>query len=361
MSTQRVRELLSPSGRQPAAAGSVEALRRGRRRRIRRRRTAVAGLAVVLAALFLTSLCVGHTVYSPDDALRVVLGDRVPGASFTVGRLRLPRALTGALAGFAFGLAGASFQSLLRNQLASPDVIGITSGASAAAVFAIIVLGLSGTPVFLIAIPAGIAVALAIYLLTYRQGVLGVRLVLVGIGVGALLNSVTSYLLLRAPAWDVQEAMRWLTGSLGAAFWDGVGPLAAGVLPLSAVLLALDRPLTALQLGDDSARALGTRVETVRLALVLGAVGLTALATAATGPIAFVAFLSGPVAHRLTGANGSPLLPAALTGAVLVLAADLIGQFAFDTRFPVGVVTGALGAPCLLWLLARSRRTGGAF
>uniref|UniRef100_A0AAU2AHV9 Iron chelate uptake ABC transporter family permease subunit n=1 Tax=Streptomyces sp. NBC_00093 TaxID=2975649 RepID=A0AAU2AHV9_9ACTN len=332
-------------------------MRRGRRRRVRRRRVVIACLVTVLAALFVISLCVGHTVYSPYDALRVVLGETVPGASFTVGRLRLPRALTGLLVGFAFGLAGATFQTLLRNMLASPDVIGITSGASAAAVFAIIVLGLGGTPVFLVAVPAGIAVALVIYLLTYRQGVLGARLVLVGIGMGALLNSVTSYLLLRAPAWDVQEAMRWLTGSLGSAFWDGVGPLTAGVVPLSAVLLVLERPLTALQLGDDSARALGTRVETVRLTLVLGAVGLTALATAATGPIAFVAFLSGPVAQRLTGGNGSPLLPAALTGAVLVLAADLIGQFAFDTRFPVGVVTGALGAPWLLWLLARSRRT----
>ncbi|AJE44264.1 FecCD family ABC transporter permease [Streptomyces nodosus] len=342
------------------STSSIASIRHGRRRRVRRRRTAVAGLAALLIALFLTGLCVGHTLYSPDDVLRVVLGERVPGASFTVGRLRLPRALTGALAGFAFGLAGATFQTLLRNLLASPDVIGITSGASAAAVFSIVVLGLSGTSVFLIAVPAGVAVALAIYLLTYRQGVLGARLVLVGIGVGALLNSVVSYLLLRAPAWDVQEAMRWLTGSLGSAFWDGVGPLAAGVLPLSAVLLALDRPLGALRLGDDSARALGTRVEASRLALVLCAVGLIALATAATGPIAFVAFLSAPIADRLTGGNGSPLLPAALTGAALVLAADLIGQFAFDTRFPVGVVTGALGAPCLLWFLVRSRRTRGA-
>lgn len=280
------------------STSSIASIRHGRRRRVRRRRTAVAGLAALLIALFLTGLCVGHTLYSPDDVLRVVLGERVPGASFTVGRLRLPRALTGALAGFAFGLAGATFQTLLRNLLASPDVIGITSGASAAAVFSIVVLGLSGTSVFLIAVPAGVAVALAIYLLTYRQGVLGARLVLVGIGVGALLNSVVSYLLLRAPAWDVQEAMRWLTGSLGSAFWDGVGPLAAGVLPLSAVLLALDRPLGALRLGDDSARALGTRVEASRLALVLCAVGLIALATAATGPIAFVAFLSAPIADR---------------------------------------------------------------
>ncbi|MFF7140152.1 FecCD family ABC transporter permease [Streptomyces nodosus] len=342
------------------STSSIASIRHGRRRRVRRRRTAVAGLAALLIALFLTGLCVGHILYSPDDVLRVVLGERVPGASFTVGRLRLPRALTGTLAGFAFGLAGATFQTLLRNLLASPDVIGITSGASAAAVFSIVVLGLSGTSVFLIAVPAGVAVALAIYLLTYRQGVLGARLVLVGIGVGALLSSAVSYLLLRAPAWDVQEAMRWLTGSLGSAFWDGVGPLAAGVLPLSAALVALDRPLGTLRLGDDSARALGTRVEASRLALVLCAVGLIALATAATGPIAFVAFLSAPIADRLTGGNGSPLLPAALTGAALVLAADLIGQYAFDTRFPVGVVTGALGAPCLLWLLVRSRRTRGA-
>jgi iron complex transport system permease protein len=249
---------------------------------------------------------------------------------------------------------------MLRNPLASPDIIGISSGASAAAAFAIVLLGLGGAQVSVFAVAAGLGVAVLIYLLSYRGGVAGTRLVLIGIGVAAMLDSVTSYVLSKAPQWELQEAMRWLTGSLNGAAWDDVVPVVIALAVLGPALVGHARNLAGLQLGDDAASALGVRVERTRIVLVVAAVGLIAFATAATGPIAFVAFLAGPIAARITGPHGSPLVPAALVGALLVLVADLAGQFAFGTRYPVGVVTGALGAPYLIYLIIRTNRTGGS-
>lgn len=341
-------------------SGSTARLSLARKRRGRRRAFVMGALAIALLVVFLVTLSVGNTFYSPLEVVRVILGEQVPGASFTVGTLRLPRAITGLLAGVAFGLAGVTFQTMLRNALASPDVIGITSGASAAAVFAITVLGLGGAGVSVLAVVCGLGTAVAIYLLAYRNGLSGARLILIGIGVGAMLDSVVSYLLLKSNAFEVQAALRWLTGSLNSAFWDGVPPLAISLLVLLPAILLLTRRLTAMQLGDDSATALGVRVDRTRLLLVVVAVALAGVATATTGPIAFVAFLSGPIASRLVGGGRSLLIPAALVGGLLVLTADLLGQFAFDTSFPVGVVTGAIGAPYLLYLLIRSNRSGGS-
>ncbi len=339
---------------------TVGLVARGRVLRGRRRRAVVTVLVVAVMVLFVLSLVLGHTIYPLGDVLGVVLGQDVAGASFTVGRLRLPRAVLAVLAGFAFGLAGVTFQTMLRNPLASPDIIGISSGASAAAAFAIVVLHLDGPQVSVLAIVAGLVVALVIYLLSYRGGVAGTRLVLVGIGVTAMLDSAVSYVLTKAPQWDLQEAMRWLTGSLNGTSWDDVVPVLVATAVLVPLLLGQGRHLAALQLGDDTAAALGTRVERTRVLLIVAGVGLIAFATAAAGPIAFVAFLSGPIAARVVGPNGSLLLPAGLVGAVLVLAADLCGQWAFGTRYPVGVVTGVLGAPYLVYLIVRSHRTGGS-
>lgn len=346
---------LDVSGRSAA-----EVLSAARRRRGRRRALVIGALAAALAAVFLITLCVGNTFYPLGDVVRVVLGEQVPGASFTVGTLRLPRAITGLLAGIAFGLAGVTFQTMLRNALASPDVIGITSGASAAAVFAITILGAGGAVVSVLAVTSGLGAALVIYLLAYRNGLSGARLILIGIGVGAMLDSVVSYLLLKSSAFEVQAALRWLTGSLGSAFWEGVPPLALSLAVLLPLIIVLTRRLTALQLGDESATALGVRVDRTRLLLIVVAVALAGVATATTGPIAFVAFLAGPIAARLVGGGRSLLIPAGLVGGLLVLTADLLGQFAFDTSFPVGVVTGAIGAPYLLYLLIRSNRSGGS-
>ncbi|MBO3088531.1 FecCD family ABC transporter permease [Cellulomonas dongxiuzhuiae] len=340
------------------AAGAVVA--RGRRARTRRHRTVLLVLVLAVLAVAVLALCVGERSSSPAEVLRVLLGEQVPGASFNVGVLRAPRVLTGILVGVAFGMGGVVFQTMLRNPLASPDIIGVSAGSSAAAVVAITMFGLSGAALSVVAVVAGLAVAAAIYGLSWRSGVQGARLVLIGIAVGAMLDSVIGYALTRAGVYDANEALRWLTGSLNSAFWPGVGPLAAALAVLVPVLLVLARRLPALQLGDDAAAGLGVSPDRSRLGLLLVAVAVIAVATAATGPIAFVAFLSGPIAHRLLRGTGALLVPAALVGALLVLSADLVGQHLLLHRFPVGVVTGVLGAPYLLWLLARTNRSGGS-
>ncbi|GIG37688.1 FecCD family ABC transporter permease [Cellulomonas pakistanensis] len=352
--------LAAAPGTARAADATADAVRAGRVGRLRRRRRAIAVLVVLVVVVLLASLMVGRTFYPPADVLRVVLGQDVPGASFTVGRLRLPRAVLAVVAGVCFGLGGVTFQTMLRNPLASPDIIGISTGASAAAAVGIVFLGLGGAQVALFAITAGLAVAALVYVLSFRQGVLGTRLVLIGIGVAAMMESVTSYALSKAPRWELQETMRWLTGSLNGTGWGAVVPVLLALLVLGPVLLAQARNLSQLQLGDDTASALGVRVERTRILLIGAAVGLIAFATAAAGPIAFVAFLSGPIAARVVGPRGSMLVPSALVGALLVLVADLAGQYAFGARYPVGVVTGALGAPFLIYLITRTNRTGGS-
>jgi iron complex transport system permease protein len=339
---------------------TLEAVTRGRVRRGRRRRTVLTGLTVAVAAIFAVSLMFGQTYYPPGDVLRVILGETVPGASFTVGDLRLPRAVLALVTGVCFGLGGVTFQTMLRNPLASPDIIGISSAASAAAAFGIIVLNLGETGVSVFAIVAALSVALVIYVLSFKDGVAGTRLVLIGIGIAAMLNSATSYVLNQAGQWDLQAATRWLNGSLYGSTWDETVPVLVALAVFGPILLTRARDLTMLQLGDDTAAALGTRLERTRLVSIVAAVGLIAFATSATGPIAFVAFLAGPIVARLVGPGGSLLIPSALTGSLLVLAADFLGQFAFDTRFPVGVVTGVLGAPYLIFLLVRSNRAGGS-
>lgn len=339
---------------------TVQHVARARAQRAARRRLVIGVLVTVIIIGFAVSLMVGKTFYSPIDVIRVVAGEDVAGATFTVGRLRLPRAVLAIVAGLSFGLAGVTFQTMLRNPLASPDIIGISAGSSAAAAFAIIMLGLSGPMVSLFAIVAGLGVALLVYALAYKGGGAGTRLILIGIGIAAMLDSVINYVLSRAGQWDLQEALRWLTGSLNGTTWGQVLPAVVALAALGPLLLSRSRHLSSMQLGDDTAAALGVRVERTRLIVIVAAVGLIAFATAAAGPIAFVAFLSGPIAARIVGPRGSLLLPAALVGALLVLVADFCGQYAFGTRFPVGVVTGVLGAPYLIYLIIRTNRAGGS-
>ena len=360
VTTTRAATAVTPSPGTEAVAATAAVVRRGRRRRSRARRTALTTLGLLVLALVAVSLMVGQRFYGPGEVLAVILGEHVPGASFTVGELRLPRACLALLAGGAFGLAGVSFQTMLRNPLASPDVIGISAGAGAAAVLGIVVLHLDQTQTSLLAVAGGLGTALLIHLLAADDGVAGIRLVLIGIGIAAMLQAVITWVLARAAAWDVATAMQWLTGSVNGASWTRVVPLAVVVLALAPVLLAQGTRLELLRFGDDSAAALGVDVRSARLVVVLVAVTLLAVATAAAGPISFVAFLSGPLAARLVRPGGSMLLPGAIVGAGLVLGADLLAQFAFDTRYPVGVVTGAIGAPALVLLLVRSHRTGGS-
>nr|CAD6425730.1 iron-enterobactin transporter subunit; membrane component of ABC superfamily protein [Rhizobium sp. Q54] len=331
-----------------------------RRRRMRRHRLVVGLLLALLVFLFLLTLSLGQSFTPPGDLLRVLGGEDVPGVSFTIWQLRLPRALLGLLAGLSFGLGGVAFQVMLRNPLASPDIIGISWGASAAAVFCIVVLSLSGPVVSVVSVLAGLGAAVAVYALSFRHGVAGTRFILIGIGVSAMLESCIAYILSVAPAWTLQEAMRWLTGSLNSAQLSQSLPLAVVLACFGGLLLTRTRDLEALRMGDDMAAALGVRVGRTRAIIIIAAVGIIATATAVTGPIAFVAFLSGPIAARIAGNSGSLLLPSALVGAILVLIGDYVGQFLLPARYPVGVVTGALGAPYLIFLIVRLNRSGGS-
>jgi len=336
--------------------GVVRAVRRGRRRRT----IIVCGvLTAVLLVSLVASLAVGEVPLTAGDVVASLTGRGTRASDFIVHGLRLPRVLTGLAVGFAFGVAGAVFQTMLRNPLASPDIIGISSGASAAAVLALLVLHLSGPAVAGFAFVGALVTALGIYLLAWRQGVSGHRLVLVGIGIGAVLYSLIDFLMTRAQVYEAQVALVWLTGSLNGADAASLRPV-LGLLVLAVPLtLWASRTLAGLQLGDDSARALGVGVERSRLLLMLLAVALTAVATSAAGPVGFVAFVAAPVARRLTGDAGAGLLTAGLVGAAVVTLADFTGQHLLPVELPVGVLTAAVGAPYLIYLLLRTTTTAG--
>ena len=313
-------------------------------------------LLVLLSILSVLSLTLGNTNYDIATVMRVLSGETIKGATFAIKTLRLPRLLVGLLVGLCFGMAGATFQTMLRNPLASPDIIGITAGSSVTAVFCILVLKVSGSTVALASVLSGLIVALIIYGLSKGGQFSGGRLILIGIGVQAMLNSVISFLLLRASQYDIPAAMRWLSGSLNGMRLSNVSLLLPIVLVFGSLLSLLSNQLKLLELGDPSAITLGVRTHLVRVALVLCSVVLLAFATSITGPIAFISFLSGPITKKI-GATAP--IAAGLVGSLLVLSADLIGQFALPFQYPVGVVTGILGAPYLLFLLIRMNQKGG--
>ncbi|MDR4318088.1 iron ABC transporter [Niallia circulans] len=328
----------------------------GRTKRRRRFIIVTSLLAIIAFALCCMMLMLGNTIYPVGDVISVLLGEQVKGASFAVGTIRFPRMVAGVFAGFAFGISGHVFQTMLRNPLANPNVIGITAGSSAAAVFCIIVLHASSTFVSIASIIGGLATVLVIFLLSKGTSFSIGRLILIGIGIQAMLNAVISYLLLIGQHHDVPTAMRWLSGSLNGVKMENLYPLMITVLLLAPIIILLGKRLDMLELGEQTAASLGVNTDRTRVVLVISSVLIIALATATTGPIAFVAFLSGPIAKRLVGIGFSSVIPAGLVGIILVLASDLIGQFAFVARYPVGVITGILGAPYLIMLLIRMNR-----
>lgn len=339
---------------------NLDIVRSGYRHRQLRWTIVTVLLGILTLALCVTALLLGNTLYPLDVVVRVLLGEQIQGATFAISTLRLPRMLAGLLVGIAFGMAGSTFQTMLRNPLASPDIIGVTSGSSAAAVFCILVLQISGSIVSIIAVISGLIVAGLIYTLSKGGSFSGGKLILIGIGVQSMLNALISFLMLRASQYDVPGALRWLSGSLNGIRMTAIPTLLAVVTVFSLMIILLGRYLKILELGEQSAITLGIRTNLTRILLILSAVFLIAFATAITGPVAFVSFLAGPIAAKLVGIGTSKEFPSGLVGAILVLGADLIGQFAFDTRFPVGIITGILGAPYLLYLLIRMNRTGGS-
>lgn len=312
-------------------------------------------IAIVLCGLM---LMLGNTIYPVKDVVGVLLGKEIQGASFTVGTLRLPRMLAGLFAGFAFGVGGYIFQTMLRNPLANPNVIGVTAGSSAAAVFCIIVLQANTIVVSIASVIGGLATVFIIYMLSRGTSFSIGRLILIGIGIQAMLNAFISYLMIIGRTQDIPTAMRWLSGSLNGVKLENMYPLILVVIVTLPIVLYYGNRLEMLELGEQAATSLGVDTNKTRILLMVSSVFMIALATATTGPIAFVAFLAGPIANRLVGVGFSNIIPAGLIGVILVLAADLIGQFAFTVRYPVGVITGIIGAPYLIYLLIRINRKG---
>ncbi len=314
-------------------------------------------LTVAIVVVFLTSLAVGDYSIGVLDVVRTLFGNPPdPLAEFIVNGRRLPRALVALLVGAALGASGAVFQSLSRNPLGSPDVIGFTQGASAGAVFVILVVGGSLAQVALGAIVGGLLTATAVYLLAYKRGVQGFRLILVGIAVGAMLISAVRYMLMRAELIEATGAQVWLTGSLNTRGWNHVVAVGIGMAIIMPVLLGLARPMRIIEMGDDAATGLGVNAERTRIGLLLAATGLAAMAVAAAGPIAFIALSAPHLARRLARAPGTTVGSAALMGALLLGVSDLVAQWVLPHQLPVGVVTVSVGGLYLLWLLAREGR-----
>lgn len=330
----------------------------GRRQRRRQYVLVTSTLAIIALVLCGLMLYFGNTIYSLDVIMRVLLGEQVKGASFAIETIRLPRMLAGLFAGFAFGLSGSVFQTMLRNPLANPNVLGITTGSSVAAVFCIVILHTSEAVIFTASVLAGLATVSILYVLSIRKTFSLGRLILIGIGLDAMLGAAISYLLLKSSVHDIGTAYRWLSGTLNGSKMDELAPLITTVLVCTPIIVLFGRRLGLLELGEQAASSLGIHPNRTRIVLILGSVFMIAVASATTGPIAFVAFLAGPIAKRLIGNGYSAVIPAGLVGVILVLGADLIGQFAFQTRFPVGVITGILGAPYLIYLLIRMNRKG---
>jgi len=349
---------LAVPGRPPVRAGGFSGVWRPRLVTV----TLVGvGLLVLVAAV---NIGRGEFPISVGDVLGSLVGGGDRAQRFIVLQLRLPRTLTGLLVGAALGMAGAITQAITRNPLASPDLLGVTGAAGTAAVAVIAFGGGSGVVVGVLAqvglpiaaLLGGLLAAVLVYGLAYRRGVVSDRLVLVGVGVNAVAVAITSWLLVVADINQATQATVWLTGSLDGRDWAHVVPVAVALALLVPTGLRLSFGLGALALGDDTASALGVRVNRYRVALGLVALTLAAVATASAGPIGFVALVVPQICQRLVGGSAPPLVTSAVYGALLTVSADLIARTALPAELPVGIVTAVLGAPYLLYLLGRRNR-----
>ena len=322
-------------------------------------RVVVVGLLITgpLVLAGLVALGLGDFQVSVPDVVRALLGQGPQQIQTLVVDWRLSRVVLAVLIGIALGISGAIFQSLTRNPLGSPDVIGFSSGAYTGTLVAMIFIGTSQKSMVAGGLIGGIATALAVYLLAYKRGVHGFRLIVVGIAVTAMLGSLNVYLLLHTELWRAQMAAVWGAGSINGLDWSEVRAMALTLLVVVPFTLGLSRRMEVVEMGDDAAAALGVHVERVRLALVILGVILVAVPTTVAGPITFVALAAPHLARRLTRGSGVQLLPSAAMGAALMVVCDLVALHAFaPVILPAGLVTVVLGGAYLAWLIAANRR-----
>ncbi|MBK0417767.1 iron chelate uptake ABC transporter family permease subunit [Leucobacter sp. CSA1] len=321
--------------------------------------TRIAGLALVLLIILLAigaiSLVLGSVTLGPLEVMQALFGIGEERSVRTVQGRRLPRLLCALLVGAALGVAGCVFQSLSRNALGSPDIIGFTSGAATGAVAQITIFGGGVLETALAAVVGGLVTAFAVYLLARKDRVTGgIRLVLVGIGIGAIMAAVTDLLLVRAGVAQASAAQVWQSGSLTGRGWPHVWSLVAALAVLLPLVLALVRALRMIEMGDDVAAGLGIAVERIRFSVLVVGVLLTAVATAVAGPIAFVALAAPQIVVRVARRGSVLVVLSALMGAILLALADIVSQhIEIGLRLPIGIVTSIIGGLYLIWLLAR--------
>ncbi|KAM9862772.1 iron chelate uptake ABC transporter family permease subunit [Leucobacter sp. BZR 635] len=317
----------------------------------------VAVLLGLTVAAILLSIATGTYTLSLREVLGGLLGTGDAGTLLVVREWRLPRALLAALFGAALGMSGAIFQSLTRNPLGSPDIIGFASGSYTGALIVMLVTGVGYFAVAAGALGGGIITALIVFALAYRRGVQGFRLIIVGIGVSAMLAALNTFLMLKSTESEQLTAAVWGSGSLNGLTVDTLGPAVIVFAVLLVPTLLLSPALRVLELGDDAAGSLGSRPNTVRLWAIVTGVALVALVTASAGPIAFIALVAPQIARRLTRSAGVGIIAAGATGALLLVISDFIGQRLFaPMQLPVGIITVSVGGLYFVWLLIRETR-----
>lgn len=348
--------------REPAVGPEYDAALEGMRHTERRRRTRRIAVAVVLlvvtAGSVLFALNHGDIALAPGQVVAVAFGGGDEMTRLVLLEFRLPRILLAALIGVGFGLSGGLFQSVLRNPLASPDIIGISQGATVGAVIGTLALGLtSGIAIQALAFAGALVVAALNFLVAWRGGLTGQRFVLCGIALAFACTSAIGYLLTRSEVRDAQAAIAWMAGSVGSADYDQVVRTAVALAVLVPLSLWLASRLGMLEMGDDVASALGVAAGRTRIVAILVGVLLAAVATAAAGPVPFIALTAAPIARRLVGDGRVALWHSALVGASIAVLADIVAQHALTSaQVPVGVITGLIGGPYLIWVLSLSQR-----
>ena len=314
-------------------------------------------LTVAIAIVLLGTLGSGYFPITPPRVIEVLLGGGTHAEQYAVLQLRLPRVLLALLPGAGLALSGAIFQSMTRNPLGSPDVMGFTSGAYAGVVVSILLLGGGRDAVQTGAIIGGLATAGIVYVLAYRKGIQGFRLIIVGIALSMMLSAITTWLMLRAKVDTAMSAAVWGTGSLNGATWADVAQVGVGLAVLLPTVALGAWVLRAMALGDDMAAALGVRLRSAMLGLTVLGVALSAVVVAVSGLILFVALAAPQLARQLVGGASIPFAASALMGAALLSVSDWIAQYGLPERqLPVGVVTVCLGGGFLVWLLIKEAR-----
>ncbi len=314
-------------------------------------------LMLVSLAVAVFSLRSGAVTLDFTQVFNALTGSAPRNITMVVTEWRLPRVIMALLVGAALGISGAIFQSLMRNPLGSPDVMGFNTGAWSGVLVAMVLFGQHLTAITLAAMAGGILTSLIVWALAWRDGIETFRLIIIGIGMRAMLMAFNTWLLLQASLETSLSAGLWFAGSLNGLTWAKTLPAAPLILLMFVCALLLVKRMRLLEMGDDSACALGVSVERSRLMLMLVAVVLTAAATAIAGPISFIALVAPHIARRLSGTARWGLTQSALCGSLLLLAADLCAQQLFmPYQLPVGVVTVSLGGIYLIVLLVQESR-----